>query len=213
MIYKGFVVGTGKNTLTAATVTFANPNAYYDPSVDTSPSTENDSIFLMGMNTVYSATASFTTTASVGNGDIFTSATAFTAQGQFNLIYGTMANQVLYGGAGNETINGGGGSDSMDGGAGGINLVSFGTIGTGTNNAQIDPYGIGVYVNLLTGVYNYGTTIRTVRANIPVGPERLCTLPRFGAAMAMIPLSATTTMTRCGAMPVPTAFMAAMATT
>ena len=158
MIYKGFVVGTGKNTFTAATVTFANPNAYYDPSVDTSPSTENDSIFLMGMNTVYSATASFTTTASVGNGDIFTSATAFTAQGQFNLIYGTMANQVLYGGAGNETINGGGGSDSMDGGAGGINLVSFGTIGTGTNNAQIDPYGIGVYVNLLTGVYNYGTT-------------------------------------------------------
>jgi Ca2+-binding RTX toxin-like protein len=117
----------------------------------------NSGVFTMGMNTTLDTGLAFTNTASNLANNIYTTASLMHGLGGDSLMYGAMLAQQLFGGVGNDTINGAGGADTMDGGAG-INMVSFGVAGTGTNGGTIDPYGIGVNVNLISGVFVYATT-------------------------------------------------------
>lgn len=114
-------------------------------------------VFSMGMETTLNLALPFTSAGSNRNDNIFTSAISLRALAGDDLVYGTTRSQQLFGNEGHDTINGAGGADTIDGGAG-INQVSFGIAGAGTPGGTINPYGIGVNVNLLAGTFTYTTT-------------------------------------------------------
>jgi Ca2+-binding RTX toxin-like protein len=114
-------------------------------------------IFSMGMTTTLNTSVAFSRAGSNRADNIFTSAISFNALAGDDLVFGTTQAQQLLGGDGNDVINGGGGADVINGGAG-VNQIAFGIIGTGVRGGTINPYGVGVTVNLLAGTYSYKTT-------------------------------------------------------
>lgn len=114
-------------------------------------------VFSMGMTTALNTSVPFSRSASNRADNIFTSAISFNALAGDDLVFGTTQAQQLLGGDGNDVINGGGGADVINGGAG-VNQIAFGIIGTGIKGGTINPYGVGVTVNLLAGTYSYKTT-------------------------------------------------------